>query len=125
MNKQQLADFAKDLGSHFAKVSDAHDALALTFDDSSQEFAAHKAISASSADMAGKCLTCLKVLVAADDDEMDKRDYSQLVPTGISAIAPTAPRAIPRHGAPPVSAAAADDSGMFAKIFGGIDDEEA
>jgi hypothetical protein len=124
MNKQRLTDFGKDLGSHFVKVSAAHDALASTCDESSPEYDAHKTISASSADMAEKCLTCLKVLAAADDDEMDKRDYSQIVPTGVSAIAPHS-YAVPRAGAPPASReTTGDDKEMFTKVFGDRSEEE-
>jgi hypothetical protein len=121
MNRKQLTDFTKELGSHFVKVSQAHTDLADSCEPDSPAQQAHQSIAASSADMSEKCLACLKVLVAASESDFGKfeRDFSQAMPTEVSAIAPAAPpghvRAVPRAGQPIPAATATDPE--FAKLF--------
>jgi hypothetical protein len=123
MNRQKLTDFTKALGSHFVKVSQAHTDLADSCEPDSPAQQAHQSIAESSADMSEKCLECLKVLVAASESDFSKfeRDFSQVMPTQVSAIVPDTPshartRAVPRYGAPPVSAAM-DADPELAKLF--------
>jgi hypothetical protein len=123
MNKK-LSDFAKDLGAHFAAVSSAHADLADTCEADSPAQQAHQSIAASCGDMADKCQQVLKTL-ATEFEKTFERDYSQAVPTNVSAVAPNAPGivAVPRPGAPPAASVKPNVAPEFQKVFS-IDDEE-
>jgi hypothetical protein len=125
MNKKQMTDFCKSLGSHFAAVSNAHSDLAATCEEDSPAQKSHQSIATSCGDMAEKCLACLKVLVNADYEKVFERNYSQLVPMNISVVTPTAPgiTAVPRPGQPP-AASVPNVAPEFQNVFA-IDDEKS
>ena len=131
MNRKQVTDFTKALGSHFVKMSQAHSDLADSCEPDSPAQQAHQSIAASCGDMGEKCLECLKTLVNADTGDFSKfeRDYSQLAPTNVSAVPPDAPdlpaglRRVPRPGQPQVNTSVPNVEPVFQKVFA-IDDDE-
>jgi hypothetical protein len=80
----------------------------------------HSAISDEHVAMAEHYAQCAKTAEKAEGDEMNKAD--RLVPTNVSAVAPTPPgiRAVPRAGSAPLPVR--DPNDPFVKIIG-IDEE--
>ena len=116
----RMKDHMLATGEFHAAMSKAHtDCAENCEDESQQEF--HKAAAACHAQQADRCLQMCKSI-----DGGDERDFSKLVPTAVSGVAPTAPaakaRPVFRDGQRIFNAGAGDaipnHPSTFEKIFG-------
>jgi hypothetical protein len=129
---EAVSDHAESVSAHHAKMSKAHAAMTDGLEKDSPEDVFHKTAMAQHADQSANwaelgetCATCASKCGKTEGDEMEKLFSmdDRLVPSAVSAIAPDAPRAIPRYGARAVPASDAVPE-IFRKMVSVSDETE-
>lgn len=119
--KAQVANFLTKTAEHHVAMAKAHQAAMEACEEGAPEHEFHKVALAAHAGMGEECVGACKALAAATKGMLSgfDGDLDSIEPLNVSRIAPAAPRAIPRHGAPPVREATGDGDGMLiSKVFG-------